>query len=1032
MNISEPFIRRPVMTSLVMISIMVFGILAFKALPVSDLPNVDFPTIQVQVSNPGSNPTTMANTCATPLEREFMTIDGISSITSNSVTGSTNIVIQFTLDKSMDTASVDVQAAINRAEPNLPNDLPYNPTYRKVNPSTTPILYYSITSPTMTLSELYDYGNTYLGQRISMIDGVSQVITYGAPFAARIQIDPSQAAAMNLGMGEIVNQIKQGNVDIPTGTLFGPKTEFTIDIDGQLVKGPQYQELVVKNKDGSLVKISQIGKAFNSLQKDKYSLRYLSKIKDQPTVVIAILRLPGANTVKVINSINQLIPNIMKELPPSLELHTVFDQSSTIMDSVHDVETTLIIAFFLVVFIIFLALGKVLNTVIPSLSLPMSIFGTFSIMLLLGYSVDILSLLALTLSIGFLVDDAIVVLENNVRHVQMGKKPFEASIEGSREIGMTIVSMTLCLVSVFIPMLFMGGVVGRLFREFAVTIVIAVIFSGLISLSLTALLSSRFIPEYSKEAKKGRFEKVADFINDNMRSFYGMCLNWVLNHKLIMLSVGVASIVGSLYLFISLPKDFLPDEDASFLRGYTHARDGTSPFYMTTYHKELSEIILNDDAVDYLVSAAAFNTDNEGLLFVKLKPYKERGPIQNVINRLMKETFEVPGVSTYLSTLPLINLQVGTEAKALYEYSLTSIDQDLLNKYNSKLVDRIKTISGITQVSSDLEIHQPQLEIKINRDRASDLNISAFDIESLFKFAYSDNKISTIHGSINQYDVIIETLPKYYRDPTVMSKLYVQSPKTGNLIPLTEIVEFNESPGPLSVNHLNGIPSATISYNLDGIPLGPAVEKINQAAKEVLPANITGSVLGTADVFKSSFANLTFLFIITFFVIYVILGILYESFIHPITVMSTLPPAIMGGLLSLFIFRENLSLYSFVGIIMLIGIVMKNGIMMVDFANDKIREEKKTARDAIYEAALIRIRPIMMTSFAAFMGALPIAIGTGSSASSGIRPLGIAVTGGLIFSQILTLLLTPVIYYYMERLQEIIKEKYNKKHPSKV
>jgi len=1024
MNISGPFIKKPVMTTLVMIAILFFGIAAYKVLPSSDLPNVDYPTIQVTVSYPGANAKTMSTTCATPLEKEFMTIEGLNTITSQSSVGQTTLVLQFTLDKSMDSAALDVQSAINRAQPNLPKNLPYNPTYEKVNPSATPILYMALTSPSMTQSQLYDYGHTYLGQRISMIDGVSQVLTYGAPYAARIQVDPEKLAAMQIGIDEVTAEIKAGNVNLPTGTLFGEKGEFTIEVQGQLLNAAMYQELSIKSQNGSLVKIKNIGRALDSLKNDKYYLHYTTKKEDKPAVIIAIQRQAGYNTVEVINKINTLLPTIQKTLPASLEIHRVFDKAETIMESVNDVKFTLLIAFILVVCVIFLSLGKLLNTIIPAITLPMSIIGTFTIMYMLNFSIDILSLLALTLSIGFLVDDAIVVLENNVRHVQMGETPYDGSIKGSKEISMTVLSMTMCLISVFIPLLFLGGVVGRLFREFALTIIAAVFFSGFISLSLTPCLCSRFIPKYIKEKRKSFMEKTADFLNDKMKSFYKICLFWVMQHRLIILSVGLFCIVSSVAFFMIIPKEFLPDQDIGFLQGYTEARDGTSPFLMAKYQKEINDIIIQDPAVDKVVSVASFIEDNEGLMFIRLKPYKERGPLQNVIDRLMMQFSSVVGVNSFAATVPLINLQVGSEVKALYEYSMTAIDQNLLNKYTQKLKEKIKRQSGFTQVSTDLQITQPQVEIEIDRDRASDLHVSAGKIEELFEFAYSDGKISTIDADIDQYDVIIETLPKFYKDPTVLNQLYVRS-NTNQLVPLNQILKISENVGPLTVNHLDGLPSATIAFNLKDLPLGPAISTIEDLAKKTLPESVSGKVMGTADVFKQSFSNLTFLFILTIFVIYLILGILYESFLHPITVMSTLPPATFGGLLTLYIFGETLSLYSFVGLVMLIGIVMKNGIMLVDFANDAKEKENKNSFDAIFSAAIIRFRPIMMTSIAALMGAVPIAIGMGG-ASQGTRPLGMVVVGGLVISQILTLFLTPVIYYYIDTIHEKFNKKFKK------
>jgi len=1025
MNLSEPFIRKPVMTTLVMLTITLFGYVAYKSLPVSDLPNVDYPTIQVTVENPGSNPSTMAATCATPLEREFMTIDGINTITSTSTMGNTSLILMFTLEKSMDTASLDVEAAINRATPNLPSDLPHNPTYKKVNPSATPIVYFAVSSPSMSLGKLYDYANTNIGQRLSMVEGVSQVTTYGAPYAARMQVNPEKLAALGLDISQVAESIQNSNVDLPTGKLYGEKNEYTIDVNGQLVNADGYSNVVIKTADGSIVKLNQIGRALDSLNDDKYYLHYKTTTKDVPCVVLAIQRQPGENTIEVIDGINKLLPSIMTQLPASLELDRIFDQSDSIIEAVDDVKLTLLIAFILVVLIIFLYLGKLLNTIVPSLALPISILGTFTIMYLLGYSIDILSLLAITLSIGFLVDDAIVVLENNVRHTQMGKSPFDATIEGSKEISITVFSMTICLISVFLPLIFMGGIIGKLFKEFSITISTAVLISGFISLTLTPLLCSRFISSYKKDKKKNLVERISDKINDKLLYYYQIALNFVLKYKKTTISTGVLCIIFAALLFVFLPKEFLPTQDMGFLMGFTESQDGTSPFEMSKYQEEVTTALIQDKAIESVVGVSSITTDNEGMLFIKLKPYKERGPIPPIINNLMQNLYPIAGVNSFITTLPLINLQPGAQSKGLYQYTLTSIDQETLNHYTTTMLDQIKKITGFSQVSSDLQIKQPQLNFEILRDRASSLNISAKKIETLLLNAYTDKKISTINSDINQYDVIIETLPFYYRNPGVISKLYVTS-DDNNIVPLDELVKLKETIGPLSVNHFNGLPSATISFNLLNMPLGTAVTNLESLASKVLPPSIKGKVEGTADVFKKSFQNLTVLFIITLFVIYVILGILYENFIHPITVMSTLAPATFGGLVMLFIFNETFSLYAFVGLVLLIGIVMKNGIMMVDFANDNLKKQQ-SPKDAIFNACLVRFRPIMMTSIAAFMGALPIALGVGGASAQSRRSLGLVIVGGLVISQVLTLLLTPVTYILLETLQDKIRARFHKK-----
>ncbi len=1007
------------MTVLVMLSILFFGFLSYFSLPVSDLPNVDMPTIEVSVSYPGASPDTMANSVATPLEQQFMSIEGIQTVFSSSNTGSTNIVLTFALNRDIDAASTDVQAAISRAQPNLPSNLPNQPTYQKVNPAATPILYFVLTSPNMTLGSLYDYGNTFLGQRISMVDGVAQVTTYGSPYAVRVQVDPEKLAAKNIGLDQVSGLISAENVDLPLGTLYGPKTDFTIDADGQLMTAPPYSEIVIKNDSGDLVKIKDIGRSLDSIQNDKFFQHYVTKDSDNICIVLAIQRLPGMNTVKIAKNVKQVIQDLRSQLPQSLVIDTIYDQSDSIIESVDDVKLTLIVAFILVVTIIYLMLGKALNTIIPSLALPISIFGTFSVMYLLGFSLDILSLLAITLSIGFLVDDAIVVLENNVRHVQLGEPPFEASIKSAKEISVTVMSMTICLTAAFIPMLFMGGVIGRLFRECAVTIIVAVLISGFVSLSLTPMLGSRFVLPYD-EKHKSRMERFADSINEWLKKIYEPCLHWAMKHRLIMLGLGLSSILGSVYLYQAIPKDLLPPDDIGFIQGYTQARDGTSPFLMEKYHEKIAQIAVKDPNVDSIISVSSYTNANQGIVFLRLKPFSQRLPMRDVVVELTKQYRQFVGANVYLSPLPLINLTVGTTSQALYQYSLTSIDRKTLFSYSTNLTQKMKQNPLFAQVSSDLLNHQPQWNFQILRDKASNYNVSAQAIEDYLGWAYSDNKISLINGEINQYDVIVETLPRFYRDPTVLSKLYIRSTSNA-LVPLSEVVKAEQSIGLLTVNHMNGLPTVDISFNpAKGVPLGNVLGALKQLTKENFPPQINGQLIGTAQIFSESFQSLNFLFILAFFVIYVVLGILYESFIHPLTVMSALPPTLVGGLLSLHLFNLTLSIYSFVGLILLIGIVLKNGIMMVDFANEAVIKEKKSAYDAIIEACLIRFRPILMTTISALMGALPIALGVGGAMAQNRISLGVCIVGGLIFSQLLTLLLTPVLYYYFETLQEKI------------
>lgn len=1008
------------MTILVMLSILFFGTLSYFNLAVSDLPNVDMPTIQVSVSYPGASPDTMANSVATPLEQQFMSIEGIQTVFSTSNTGSTNIVLTFDLSRNIDAASTDVQAAISRAQPDLPSNLPNQPTYQKVNPAATPILYFVLTSPNMTLGTLYDYGDTFLGQRMSMVEGVAQVETYGSPYAVRIQVDPQKLAAKNIGFDQVVNIISAQNVDLPLGTLYGPRTDFTVDADGQLMTADPYSEIIIKNQNGDLVKIKDIGRSLDSVEDDKFFQHYITKTTDDTCIILAIQRLPGMNTVKIVQGIEAVIEELRPQLPQSLTIEKLYDQSDSILESVADVKLTLIIAFILVVSIIYLMLGKLLNTVIPALALPISIFGTFAVMFLLNFSLDILSLLAITLSIGFLVDDAIVVLENNVRHVQMGEASYDAALKSAKEISVTVMSMTICLIAAFIPMLFMGGVIGRLFRECAVTIIVAVMISGFVSLSLTPMLGSRFIKPY-QEKHKPKMEQFSDRINERLKKIYEPCLHWAMKHRIIMLGLGLASILASVMLYRVIPKDLLPPDDIGFIQGYTQARDGTSPFLMEKYHEKIAEIAVQDPNVESIISVSSYTNANQGVLFLKLKPFKERLPMSEIVVELSKKYKQFVGTNVYLSPVPLINLTVGTTSQALYQYSMTSIDRKTLFDYATSLTQQMKQAPVFAQVSSDLLNHQPQWEFNILRDKASYYNVSAQAIEDFLGWAYSDNKISLINGEINQYDVIVETLPRFYKDPTVLSSLYIRSTSNA-LVPLSEIVKAQETIGLLTVNHINGLPAVDISFNpAKGVPLGTVLHELEQLTENKVPPQIHGQLIGTAQIFAQSFESLNFLFILAFFVIYVVLGILYESFIHPLTVMSAIPPTMVGGLLSLHLFHQTLSIYSFVGLILLMGIVLKNGIMMIDFANEAVHKEKKSAYDAIIEACLIRFRPILMTTVSALMGAVPIALGVGGAMAQNRVSLGVCVVGGLIFSQLLTLLLTPVLYYYFEVMQEKIE-----------
>ncbi len=1017
------------MTTLVMLALAFFGILAYQALPVSDMPDVDYPTIEVSIDYPGADPQTIANNVVVPLEKQFTTIQGIQTISSTSYTGSGTIVLQFVLSRNVDLAAPDVQSAINAASAQLPKDLPYAPTYSKVNPTSTPILIFVITSPDMSLGDLYNYGDVVLGERLSIIEGVSQVQTYGSPFAVRLRVDPQKMAARGIGFGDVGDAIRAANVYLPTGTLYGFSREFTIDVNGQMDYASLYDPVIIKNDNGSITRFRDIGKAVDSVQSDKMFFKYYEKEDNAPMVVLAMRKQPGANTLNVIQQVNDLLPQLASELPGSVRLIRMYDQSDYIWESVHDVQFTLCVALLLVVLVIFFYLGKVRDTIIPVVAIPMSVLGTFIIMLKLGFTIDILSLLAITLAIGFLVDDAIVVLENIVRHVEHGESPLQAALNGSKQIGFTILSITLCLCTVFIPLIFMGGIIGRILHEFAMTIVIAVAISGIISLTLTPLLCSRFIPPHVEGKKKGVIEKSSENLNQKILDVYGPSLEWALNHRKTMLFIGAASVVVSLFLLAKLPKDFLPDDDLGIVEAYVQTVDGTSPFILGDYMDQLAKIAVNDPNVSTCAAVGGTPQDNEGIIYIHLKDLKERLPLAEFLKEMNPKINAIPGVKVFLKPLPLINLQVGAvDTKAAYQYTLQSLNSDDLYEFAPKLEDAMKNLTTIKDVNSDLDITQPQLQIEILRDRASIYNVTAYDIENALSLAYAGINLSPINMPDNQYYVIMETFPKFYSEPSQLRQMWFRS-STNQVVPLSAITTMTETVGPLTVNHINALPSATISFNLGpNAALGTALTEVEALSKKVLPPTVFGSVQGAANVFKTSFANLQYLLIITLFIIYVILGILYENFFPPITVMSTLPPATLGGLLSLVLFGETLSLYAFVGIIMLLGIVMKNGIIMIDFANESRLNEGKSIHDAIHHACMVRCRPILMTTFAALMGAVPIALGIGGMTAQSRRPLGIVVVGGLIVSQILTLYLTPVIYTYVEAFHDKLNKL--KKHPA--
>lgn len=1015
MQLPELCIRRPVMTSLLMAAIVIFGIIAYRSLPVAELPNVDFPTISVSASLPGASPETMASSVATPLESQFSTIAGLTSMSSSSAQGTTSITLQFSLDRNIDAAAQDVQSAISASLRRLPPDMPTPPSFRKVNPADSPIFFIAMYSKTLPTWVVNEYAETQLAQRLSTLPGVAQVQVNGSQkYAVRIQVDPAQLSSRGIGIDELQAAVKSANVNQPLGSLDGERQSFSLQANGQLLDAASYRRVTVAYRNGAPVRLEELARVSDGVENRKVAAWF----NDNRTIILAINRQPGSNTIETVDAIKRVLPGFQENLPASIELKVMYDRSVSIREGVADVQFTLILAGFLVILVIMMFLRNLSATLIPAVALPISVIGTFAVMYACNYSLDNLSLLALTLSVGFVVDDAIVVLENIVRHVEDGETPLAAAIAGSREIGFTVISMTLSLVAVFIPLLFMQGIVGRLLHEFAVTICAAILVSCFVSLTLTPMLCSRYL-KHDKDQIHGRVFMAFERFFDGMLNAYRRSLGWCMAHPRLIILSFVVTIALTAVLFTTVPKDFIPSGDSGQINASIEGPQDISFEAMMQRQRAVAELVAKDPAVmsmgSFVGAGGSRSLSNTGTIVINLKPRSERKETPDqVIARLRPKLASVPGVRVFMQNPPSIRIG-GQSSNAQYQYTLQDTDLKVLYEWSATLEAKLRKLPGFADVNSNLKNQNPVIRLEIDRDRLAPLGLNFGQVEDALQSAFSARQISTIYAATNQHQVILEVAPEYQANPATLGKIHVRS-NTGKLVSIDTVARISRSTQALTISHQGQLPSVTLSFNLlPGVSLGEAVNEIRKMEREIrLPASLTTSLQGTAQAFESSLTGLGGLLLIAILVVYLMLGILYESYIHPLTILSGLPAAGLGALLTLLIFKVDLSLYAFVGILLLIGIVKKNAIMMIDFALENQRKGGIAAQQAIVDACIVRFRPIMMTTMAALAGTLPIAIGWGASAAVR-QPLGLAVVGGLLLSQFLTLYLTPVVYVYLDR-----------------